>query len=145
MSACHKLESPGKTVSMRLSKSVWHVNMTVKIVLIALIDLGRRPSLKVGGTIPSVWVLGCIKVENASVCVVIPVCSWPWIKLLQVPINLTSLLENGCETLSQNKLLLPGSGGAQRQVDLWVQGQPSLLNEFQDSQGYTEKPHLKKQ
>jgi hypothetical protein len=28
--------------------------------------------------------------------------------------------------------------GRQRQVDLWVQGQPGLQSEFQDSQGYTE-------
>jgi hypothetical protein len=39
--------------------------------------------------------------------------------------------------------------GRQRQVDLWVQGQPGLQSEFQDSQGYTEKtclepPPLKK-
>jgi hypothetical protein len=32
----------------------------------------------------------------------------------------------------------------QRQGDLWVQGQPGLQSEFQDSQGYTEKPCLKK-
>jgi hypothetical protein len=32
----------------------------------------------------------------------------------------------------------------QRQVDLWVQGQPGLQSEFQDSQGYTEKFCLKK-
>jgi hypothetical protein len=29
-------------------------------------------------------------------------------------------------------------------VDLWVQGQPGLQNEFQDSQDYTEKPCLEK-
>jgi hypothetical protein len=29
-------------------------------------------------------------------------------------------------------------------VDFWVQGQPGLQSEFQDSQGYTEKPCLKK-
>jgi hypothetical protein len=34
--------------------------------------------------------------------------------------------------------------GRQRQVDFWVWGQPSLQSEFQDSQGYTEKPCLKK-
>ena len=34
--------------------------------------------------------------------------------------------------------------GRQRQVDFWVQGQPGLQSEFQDSQGYTEKPCLKK-
>jgi hypothetical protein len=33
--------------------------------------------------------------------------------------------------------------GRQRQVDFRVQGQPGLQNEFQDSQGYTEKPCLK--
>jgi hypothetical protein len=33
----------------------------------------------------------------------------------------------------------------QRQVDFWVWGQPGLQSEFQDSQGYTEKPCLRKQ
>jgi hypothetical protein len=33
----------------------------------------------------------------------------------------------------------------QRQANFWVQGQPGLQSEFQDSQGYTEKPCLKKQ
>jgi hypothetical protein len=32
--------------------------------------------------------------------------------------------------------------GRQRQADLWVRGQPGLQSEFQDSQGYTEKPVL---
>jgi hypothetical protein len=35
--------------------------------------------------------------------------------------------------------------GRQRHVDLWVWGQPGLQSEFQDSQGYTEKPCLEKQ
>jgi hypothetical protein len=35
--------------------------------------------------------------------------------------------------------------GRQRQVDFWVWGQPGLQSEFQDSQGYTEKPCLEKQ
>jgi hypothetical protein len=48
----------------------------------------------------------------------------------------------------------PGSGGArllipalgrQKQADFWVPGQPGLQSEFQDSQGYIEKPCLKKQ
>ena len=30
-------------------------------------------------------------------------------------------------------------------MDLWVEGQPDLQSEFLDSQGYTEKPCLKKQ
>ena len=33
--------------------------------------------------------------------------------------------------------------GRQKQVDFWVQGQPGLQSEFQESQGYTEKPCLK--
>ena len=34
--------------------------------------------------------------------------------------------------------------GRQRQADVWVRGQPGLQSEFQDSQGYTEKPCLEK-
>jgi hypothetical protein len=34
--------------------------------------------------------------------------------------------------------------GRQRQADFWVLGQPGLQGEFQDSQGYTEKPCLEK-
>ena len=34
------------------------------------------------------------------------------------------------------------STGRQRQADFWVRGQPGLQSEFQDSQGYTEKPCL---
>ena len=34
--------------------------------------------------------------------------------------------------------------GRQRQADFLVQGQPGLQSEFQDRQGYTEKPCLKK-
>ena len=34
--------------------------------------------------------------------------------------------------------------GRQRQADFWVWGQPGLQSEFQDSQGYTEKPCLRK-
>ena len=34
--------------------------------------------------------------------------------------------------------------GRQRQADFWVWGQSVLQSEFQDSQGYTEKPCLKK-
>jgi hypothetical protein len=39
--------------------------------------------------------------------------------------------------------LIP-SLGRQRQADFWVRGQPGLQSEFQDSQGYTEKPCLEK-
>jgi hypothetical protein len=35
--------------------------------------------------------------------------------------------------------------GRQRQADFGVLGQPGLQSEFQDSQGYTKKPCLKKQ
>jgi hypothetical protein len=41
------------------------------------------------------------------------------------------------------KPLIPALG-RQRQADFWVWGQPGLQSEFQDSQGYTEKPHLEK-
>jgi hypothetical protein len=41
------------------------------------------------------------------------------------------------------KPLIPALG-RQRQVDFSVQGQPGLQSEVQDSQGYTEKPCLKK-
>jgi hypothetical protein len=34
--------------------------------------------------------------------------------------------------------------GRQRQADFWVRGQPGPQSEFQDSQGYTEKPCLEK-
>jgi hypothetical protein len=34
--------------------------------------------------------------------------------------------------------------GRQRQVNFLVRGQPGLQSEFQDSQGYTEKPCLEK-
>jgi hypothetical protein len=34
--------------------------------------------------------------------------------------------------------------GRQRQADFWVQGQPGLQSEFQDSQSYTEKSCLEK-
>jgi hypothetical protein len=34
--------------------------------------------------------------------------------------------------------------GRQKQADFWVWGQPGLQSEFQDSQGYTEKPCLRK-
>jgi hypothetical protein len=34
--------------------------------------------------------------------------------------------------------------GRQRQADFWVQGQPGLQSEFQDSQGYREKSCLEK-
>jgi hypothetical protein len=32
--------------------------------------------------------------------------------------------------------------GRQRQVDFWVRGQPGLQSEFQDRQGYTDRPSL---
>jgi hypothetical protein len=39
--------------------------------------------------------------------------------------------------------LMPAPG-RQRQADFWARGQPGLQSEFQDSQGYTEKPCLEK-
>jgi hypothetical protein len=42
------------------------------------------------------------------------------------------------------RMLLTPALGRQRQADFWVWGQPGLQSEFQDSQGYTEKPCLEK-
>ena len=44
----------------------------------------------------------------------------------------------------KGKLTCTQHSGRQRQTDFWVQGQPGLQSEFQDSQGYTEKPCLAK-
>jgi hypothetical protein len=46
-------------------------------------------------------------------------------------------------------IFLPGTPlipalGRQRQANFWVRGLPGLQSEFQDSQGYTEKPCLEK-
>jgi hypothetical protein len=38
----------------------------------------------------------------------------------------------------------PPALGRQRQADFWVLGQPGLQSEFQDSQGYIEKPCFEK-
>jgi hypothetical protein len=47
--------------------------------------------------------------------------------------------------ISQAVMALIPALGRQRQVDFWVPGQAGLQSEFQDSQGYTEKPCLQKQ
>jgi hypothetical protein len=44
--------------------------------------------------------------------------------------------------VSKDHALIPALG-RQRQADFWVRGQPGLKSEFQDSQGYTEKPKNK--
>jgi hypothetical protein len=43
--------------------------------------------------------------------------------------------------MKKHFILIPALG-RQRQADFWVRGQPGLQSEFQDSQGYTEKPCL---
>jgi hypothetical protein len=57
--------------------------------------------------------------------------------------NSPTILKN--QTLSQAWWWMPliPALGRQRKVNFWVQGQPGLQSEFQDSQGYTEKPCLK--
>jgi hypothetical protein len=40
--------------------------------------------------------------------------------------------------------LIPAFGRQEAGRSLWVRGQPDLQSEFQDSQGYTEKPCLRK-
>jgi hypothetical protein len=47
---------------------------------------------------------------------------------------------NDSATLGKNL----DSKGVAEEGDLWVQGEPYQQREFQDSQGYTEKPCLKK-
>jgi hypothetical protein len=47
-------------------------------------------------------------------------------------------------SFKKSTLLIPALR-RQKQADFWVQGQPGLQSEFQDSQGYTEKPCLKTQ
>jgi hypothetical protein len=42
----------------------------------------------------------------------------------------------------KDKIRLKVAPRRQKQVDFWVWGQPGLQSEFQDSQGYTEKPCL---
>jgi hypothetical protein len=49
-----------------------------------------------------------------------------------------------CSQVWWHTLLIPALR-RQKQTDFWFQGQPGLQSEFQDSQGYTEKPCLKKQ
>jgi hypothetical protein len=44
--------------------------------------------------------------------------------------------------LGSSGALIPALG-RRRQADFWVRVQPGLQSEFQDSQGYTEKPCLK--
>jgi hypothetical protein len=51
--------------------------------------------------------------------------------------------ENICRAWSCTPLI--PAIGRQRQANFRVLGQPGLQSEFQDSQGYTEKPCLKKQ
>jgi hypothetical protein len=54
------------------------------------------------------------------------------------------ILANHTSVKNLEAALIPALG-RQRQVDFWVQGQSGLQSEFQDSQGYTEKPCLEKQ
>jgi hypothetical protein len=59
------------------------------------------------------------------------------------------LLEHKCKIFTICRAwwcmpLIPALG-RQRQADFWVRVQPGLQSEFQNSQGYTEKPCLKNQ
>jgi hypothetical protein len=51
---------------------------------------------------------------------------------------------NSTWELKKDPIKSKGKLGRQRQVDFLVQSQPGLQSEFQDSQGYTKKPCLKK-
>jgi hypothetical protein len=54
-------------------------------------------------------------------------------------------VNNKTEKLDQAWWLTPliPALGRQGKTNFWVRGQPGLQSEFQDSQGYTEKPCLK--
>ena len=65
---------------------------------------------------------------------------WKW------PLNLSwAPVKNVCLSRAWWRMPLIPALGRQRQADFWVLGQPGLQSEFQDSQGYTEKPCLEKQ
>jgi hypothetical protein len=70
------------------------------------------------------------------------------VHILLCPINHSlplPLVGSGLEGRLKHARTLTKIGfGRQRQVDFWVQGQPGLQTEFQDIQGYTEKPCLEK-
>jgi hypothetical protein len=71
---------------------------------------------------------------------------WWWLKMLIdecCDLNKNEELRR-CDLSRAWCTLLTPALGRQRQANFWVQGQPGLQSEFQDSQGYTEKPCLKK-
>jgi hypothetical protein len=79
-------------------------------------------------------------------------CTWPQHLYLRALDHLKA--PDTYVASGEQKLKPAGCGGAltpltpalgrQRQADFWVRGHPGLQSEFQDSQGYTEKPCLKR-
>jgi hypothetical protein len=72
--------------------------------------------------------------------------SWQKIKFYYLNIFFGGKLFLGCNGSAQPHLKNKNHPalGRQRQADFWVRGQPGSQGECQDSQGYTEKPCLKK-
>jgi hypothetical protein len=64
----------------------------------------------------------------------------PWIR---IPALSSNLFKNSTLARQWWHMPLIPALGRQRQANFWVRGQPGLQSEFQDSQGYTEKPCLK--
>jgi hypothetical protein len=67
-----------------------------------------------------------------------------WVSECRVKSQGHFLVQKPTQSLPWWRLPLIPERGRQRQVDFWVQVQPGLQSEFQDSQCYTEKPCLEK-
>ena len=80
-----------------------------------------------------------IKVHAFTVLVSVKLCALKDIRLLNIIFN-----ESSQEHQMLSTPLIPALR-RQRQADFGVRGQPGLQSEFQDSQGYKEKPCLEKQ
>ena len=90
-----------------------------------------------------------IFLESGSHYIVLPETLYRQICLLSIVIykgnKRRRLNKNNIESRAWWGTPLVPALGRQRQADFWVPGQPGLQSEFQDSQGYTEKPCLEKQ
>jgi hypothetical protein len=101
-----------------------------------------------GGTTPRQVDLGCIRKlaeqvweQARKLCASTVSASSSCLELL----TWITSVKNCDQSRARWRTLLIPALGRQRQADFWVRGQSGLQSEFQDSQGYTEKPCLEKQ